>query len=160
VQDDIGLRAKARTQKSSKSLQNVSKTTDEFGSRPTDLGRESAERRVLEQWAKSRTLAARIVLRSRLVLMLADGQPVRDVASMLNVSPTTVRLWRTRFALGGPEGLSNDAPGRGRKPALDAAARDGLRRGFLNGDAMSVRQRARELGVSPSTVSRWRRRDS
>ncbi|MEQ1759802.1 MAG: helix-turn-helix domain-containing protein [Vicinamibacterales bacterium] len=116
------------------------------------------DRDLVETWSRSRTLPSRLVQRSRIVLLLADGRRVADVASQLGVSATTVRLWRQRFEKQGAAGLLNDAPGRGRKPALDAMAREALRKGQRDGDSMSVRARARELGVSAATVSRWKRR--
>lgn len=115
------------------------------------------DRDTLANWSRSGTAAARVVLRSRIVLMLADGEGVKAVAAALDIAPGTVRLWRTRFESLGPNGLLKDAPGRGRKPALDVAARQALR---LNAGTIGVRASARALGVSPSTVSRWRRRES
>ena len=81
-------------------------------------------RKLLLSWARSRTLATRLVQRSRIVLLLAEGQRVSDVARSLGISESTVRLWRSRFHTHGPQGLLNDAPGRGRKPVLPEAARD------------------------------------
>lgn len=118
------------------------------------------ERVLLDSWARSRTLPTRLVQRSRILLLLAEGQSVRLVATTLAISETTVRLWRNRFQELGPNGLLNDAPGRGRKPVLPEAARAALRQTHQDGDSMTVRQRARELGVSAATVSRWRRRKS
>ena len=116
------------------------------------------DREVLRQWSRSRTLAARVVLRSRIVLMVAGGDGVKAVSDALRIAPATVRLWSRRFRERGPSGLLRDAPGRGRKPALDPAARQALRSAAGVGDGRTVRERARELGVSASTVSRWRRR--
>jgi transposase-like protein len=100
----------------------------------------------------------RVVQRSRIILALADGAGVAAVASALGISPTTVRLWRNRFQEQGLQALARDAAGRGRKPILDEAMRQTLRRQFESGDGPGVRAMARELGVSPATVSRWRRR--
>ena len=122
------------------------------------VGRE--DRHLLLSWARSRTLATRLVQRSRIVLLLAEGQRVSDVARSLGISESTVRLWRSRFHAHGPHGLLNDAPGRGRKPVLPEAARDALRERGPGTDLGTVRQQARELGVSPATVSRWRRRQT
>lgn len=117
-----------------------------------------ADRERLLRWARSRTLPARAVLRSRIVLMLAEDQGVATVARALGVAPATVRLWRHRFLVHGPQGLLQEAPGRGRKPSLDLATREKLRAGADGEEGPGVRRRARELGVSASTVSRWRRR--
>ncbi|MGH9237190.1 MAG: helix-turn-helix domain-containing protein [Vicinamibacterales bacterium] len=98
------------------------------------------------------------MLRSRIVLMLADGYGVKAVAERLGIAPATVRLWRRRFGESGPEGLLRDAAGRGRKPLLDSETRRSLREQLGAGADPPLRERARALGVSVSTVSRWRRR--
>jgi transposase len=116
------------------------------------------EKVLLLRWSRSRLLAARIVLRSRIILMLAEHGRVALVAGALGVAPATVRLWRNRFLEHGSRALLQEASGRGRKPALDAAIRQALRAAVAAGDAPSVRRQAAELGVSAATVSRWRRR--
>lgn len=60
-------------------------------------------------------MAQRVVLRSRIVLALADGATGRATARALGVSRTTVDLWKQRFADGGCLSLCHDRPGRGRK---------------------------------------------
>lgn len=117
------------------------------------------DRSLLVKWSKSRTLAARVVLRSRIVLMLAHGQGVGAVADAVGVAHGTVRLWERRFRESGPQALLRDAPGRGRKPVLDSESRQALRHEPGVGGALTLQQLARKLGVSASTVSRWRRRD-
>jgi transposase len=116
------------------------------------------DRELLVRWSRSRTLAARVVTRSRIVLLLGASQSVASVAAALGVAPSTVRLWRNRFLESGPQGLQKEAPGRGRKPVLDPTVRQALRAGADVGGGVSVRRHARELGVSAATVSRWRRR--
>jgi transposase len=93
-----------------------------------------------------------------IVLLSADRDSARAVAVAMGISPATVRLWRQRFSERGPAGLLRDAPGRGRKPALDPESLETLRRRFKAGAVVTTRERGRELGVSASTVSRWRRR--
>jgi transposase-like protein len=115
------------------------------------------DREVIGRWSRSRTFPARVVLRSRIVLMLDANRGVTAVASALRVAPATVRLWRARFLASGPQGLLNEATGRGRKPTLDLATRETLRTEADVAGVPSVRSRARELGVSAATVSRWRR---
>jgi transposase len=56
-----------------------------------------------------------LVLRSRIVLLLADGMSSRAAARALGVSRHTVDLWRKRFEDGGCQALVSDKPGRGRK---------------------------------------------
>lgn len=73
------------------------------------------DRRTLEQWRRAGTTPQRLVLRSRIVLLLADGMSSRAAARALGVSRHTVDLWRKRFEDGGCQALVSDKPGRGRK---------------------------------------------
>jgi transposase len=117
-----------------------------------------SDRELLGRWSRKRTLAARVVLRSRILLMLGAGRDVTAVAAALKVAPATVRLWRQRFLEHGSQGLLREATGRGRKPVLNPAAREALRAGHGEKASPSARVKAGELGVSASTISRWRRR--
>ena len=90
--------------------------------------------------------------------MLANGHGVKAIAERLGVARATVRLWRQRFSESGPEALLRDAPGRGRKPLLNAETRQSLRTEPASDVAQTLRERALTLGVSAATVSRWRRR--
>ena len=55
------------------------------------------------------------------MLLAADGLPSKYIAQRLGTSQDTVRVWRRRFAAGGPDVLTHDAPGRGRKRQSTAA---------------------------------------
>jgi DNA invertase Pin-like site-specific DNA recombinase len=116
-----------------------------------------ADRQALERWARAPTSAQRLVRRSRIILLLAEGQSLRAVARELGVTRATVALWRARFAAGGPQALSCDAVGRGRPLSLSAAQRFELRRlrdaGLLHGEH-SATNLARRWGVSRATVFR------
>ena len=79
------------------------------------------QRATLQRWIRAGTTAQRVVLRSRIVLLAADGLPSKHIAHQLDTSQDTVRLWRRRFAAGGPTTLTRDAPGRGRKRQVAAA---------------------------------------
>jgi transposase-like protein len=107
----------------------------------------------LERWARSRTLPARLVLRARIVLLLAARRSVAVTATRLHTTPATVRLWRNRYVSEGLDALTRDRAGRGRKPL---SMRDAIV-GDASENNRSVRSLARSLGVSPSTISRWRR---
>jgi len=63
------------------------------------------DRQVLEDWAHSRTIEARLVERARIVLGCLEGKPVRTVARSWKVRPNTVIDWRRRFAAEGIAGL-------------------------------------------------------
>ena len=79
------------------------------------LGVDVAARATLERWVRARTTSQRLALRSRIVLLLADGLSAREVARRLEVSRHTVDLWRARFCSGGCGALAQDKAGRGRK---------------------------------------------
>ena len=63
------------------------------------------DRQVLEDWAHSRTIEARLVERARIVLGCLEGKPVSTVARSWKVRPNTVIDWRRRFAAEGIAGL-------------------------------------------------------
>jgi transposase len=52
----------------------------------------------------------RVVLRSRICLLAAEGISNNGIAKKLGTSRPTVLLWRERFEKQGPKGLSEDAP--------------------------------------------------
>jgi len=76
------------------------------------------DRRQLESWARSKTIPARVVERSRILLLLAEGTGIRPAADQLRVGYNTVRRWRERFLAAGCPGIEHDAPGRGMKPVI------------------------------------------
>jgi len=69
----------------------------------------------LERWIRARTTPQRVVLRSRVVLLLAGGLSARAVGRRLGISRHTVDLWRKRYVEEGCDTLTRDRPGRGRK---------------------------------------------
>lgn len=75
------------------------------------------ERDTLRRWLRTPTAPQRLVTRSRIVLLLAEGRSSREVAALVGVSRPTVALWKRRFSDGGVEALTHDRPGRGRKKA-------------------------------------------
>ena len=117
-----------------------------------------AVRGVLQRWVRAPTISQRVALRSRIILLLLEGVPTRQVASRLGVSRNTVGLWMKRFAETGVTALLRDAPGRGRHARMTAATmRDRLREAnLLRPDDLpvSMRRAAAILGVSPTSV--WR----
>jgi transposase-like protein len=116
------------------------------------------DRRTLERWARSRTLPLRVIARARIVLALASGLTVTETVRRLETSPVTVRLWRRRYQELGPAGLLRDRPGRGRKPSVDPTVwADLAHQASIPGGGRAL---AASLGLSPSTVSRWRRRST
>jgi transposase len=90
---------------------------------PYPLVLSDTERAELEAMARSRTLAAGLVERARVILAIAAGEPYADLAVRLDVSTTTLTRWRKRFDRQRVAGL-HDAPRSGRgdrvSPALEA----------------------------------------
>jgi transposase len=69
----------------------------------------------LKHLARSRTAAARLVERAKIVCGALAGQSVAAVAREQSCKPKTVRLWLKRFQAHGVAGLQ-DAPRSGRPP--------------------------------------------
>jgi transposase len=90
---------------------------------PYPLALTGPERAELDAMARSRTLAAGLVERARIILALAAGEAYATLASRLEVSTTTLTRWRKRFEQQRIAGL-HDAPRAGRgdrvSPALEA----------------------------------------
>ncbi len=113
---------------------------------------------MLERWSQAPTTQQRLVRRSRIVLMAANGCTLGDIADELGTSRSTVRLWVERFGIGGPDALCHDRPGRGRKPLLRTDVIDQMRQFKAESEAaghrVGIRELARRFGVSPTTVHR------
>ena len=112
------------------------------------------QRATLERWVRAGTTPQRLVFRSQIVLLAASGMPSKHVAHQLDTSQDTVRLWRRRFAAGGPDTLRRDAPGRGRKRQITAAREQQvveatLHRAPPRATQWSLRSMAAAQGLSP-----------
>ena len=88
------------------------------------------ERAVLESWLRAATTEQRQLLRIRIVLEAADGSGTREIARELDTTPTTVSLWRGRFARERLSGLE-DLPRSG-TPAIYSEATDRRIRAVLD----------------------------
>jgi transposase len=119
------------------------------------------ERTELEGWARRRTSAAGLAMRSRIVLAAADGGTNTELAQRLGLSITTVRRWRNRFVVDRLDGLLDEPrPGRPRvvgderiKDLITAT----LETTPPDATHWSTRSMAEHLGLSQSMVSRvWR----
>ena len=71
------------------------------------------ERETVKRVSQSRTAAARLVERTKIIALAAQGARVPAIAQELRLHPRTVRLWLKRFNAAGLEGLK-DAPRSGR----------------------------------------------
>jgi transposase len=78
------------------------------------------ERAVLESRLRAATTEQRQLLRIRIVLEAADGSGTREIARELDTTPTTVSLWRGRFARERLDGLK-DLPRSGTPPIYSKA---------------------------------------
>jgi transposase len=123
----------------------------------------SEERQQLDKWVRSTTAPSRIVLRSKIVLMASEAKHDIEISDSLGCSRHTARLWRTRFLRSRIEGITSDAPGRGRKRVFSDAKLKRIVEATLhstpeNATHWSVRSMAQSQRVSSMTVHRlWRR---
>ena len=126
---------------------------------PDALAITEEQRRTLNAWITARNTPQKIVFRSQLVLLAAEGIANSRIAEQLDTSRPTVLLWRDRFAAGGPDSLVDDAPGRGRKPGISATKIKQIIDATLHtkpkaATHWSARTMAAEQGVSPASVQR------
>lgn len=119
-----------------------------------------AQRQQLQQWARGRSTAYRLVKRAEIVLLAAEGLQDIEIASKVGTDRHTVARWRERFLDQGVQGLAKDAPRGGRKPSREIAERivkATTQSRPLNATHWSTRTLGKELHVSHSMVSRvWR----
>lgn len=116
---------------------------------------------LLQQWVRSPSTPERLVRRSRIVLLLADGASKSEVAMRVTVTRRTVAMWERRFLEGGPDALRRDRPGRGRPKGRSQSAIASITAAMAappNGrERWTARALAKHVGVSHSTVLRvWR----
>lgn len=126
---------------------------------PEPLTLSAQDRVTLDTWIHARNTPQKVVFRSRIILLAASGMPNRRIAQQLETSRPTVILWRNRFVSGGPAALTEDEPGRGRKPEISATKVKQIVEATLhthpeNATHWSVRTMAAEQAISPATVQR------
>jgi len=93
----------------------------------------SEERRTLLAWQRSTTIRSGLLRRARIIILVADGVPITDIAAKVGLSRRFVYKWARRFLEQRVEGLA-DKPGRGyrrvpRQATLEGAARHGAAAG-------------------------------
>ena len=71
-----------------------------------------AQRQTLLAWQYAPTLSAGLARRARIILLLAHGVTITDIAATVGISRRHVYKWVQRFVQEGLEGLYN-RPGRG-----------------------------------------------
>jgi transposase len=124
-----------------------------------ERGMSEEQRAVLERWAGAQKTPQSVALRARIVLLAGEGESNSAIARTLAVSRPTVILWRSRFAEGGPQALTETRPGRGRKPTISAARIKAIVQATTltkppGQTHWSCRSMAKAHGVSPATVQR------
>ena len=73
------------------------------------------ERQTLSRWQRSTTIPAGRARRGRIILLLADGMSLVQIAATVGITRRFVYTWVQRFLQHRIEGLT-DKPGRGRRP--------------------------------------------
>ena len=117
------------------------------------------QQKTLEAWVHAKTTAQRIVLRSRICLLAAQGQSNNSIARQLRVTRPTVLLWRKRFVERGSVGLSEDAPHGPSRRRTEAKTIKAIVEATLHttppdATQWSTRTMAMKFGVSNATISR------
>jgi transposase len=115
----------------------------------------------LQAWTRRRTSAQALAMRSRIVLLAADGLNNTEIAARLDLAVSSVRKWRKRFVEQRLDGLTDEPrPGRPRTVTdeqveevivrtLESAPKDATH--------WSTRSMAREVGLTQSAVHRiWK----
>jgi transposase len=119
------------------------------------------ERAQLESWTRRRTSAQALVLRSRIVLLAAEGLKNTEIARELGIHRNVAGKWRSRLLEHRLDGLTDEPrPGRPRTISddrveevivrtLETTPRDAAH--------WSTRSMAREVGLTQSAVQRiWK----
>jgi len=117
------------------------------------------QRALLERWVAAQKTPQSVAVRARIVLLAAGGTSNSEIARALGVSRPTVILWRSRFASGGTQALTETKPGRGRKPTIPAAKIKAIVEATTQTRPpghthWSCRTMAKAQGVSPASVQR------
>jgi transposase len=119
------------------------------------------ERAQLESWTRRRTSAQALALRSRIVLLAAQGLSNVEVARELGIQRNTVAKWRSRFLEHRLDGLSDEPrPGQPRK-ITDAEVEEVIVKTLettpKDATHWSTRSMAAEVGLNQTAVHRiWK----
>jgi transposase len=81
-----------------------------------------AQRQTLLAWQRSTTISAGLARRGRIIILLADGVTITNIAATVGISRRFVYKWVQQFQEQGVEGLT-DKPGRGARRMAPKAAR-------------------------------------
>jgi hypothetical protein len=105
------------------------------------------------------SVASRVLMRSRIVLLAAGGLQNLEIAEQMQIAPRIVNRWRECFLKLGMPGLLKDAPRPGRTPSIPAAVIAQVIEKTTQSNPVSAidwsrSTMARERGISDSTVGR------
>jgi transposase len=119
------------------------------------------ERRTLEGWARRRSTAHGLAVRSEIILGCATTASNESVAKKLRVNPQTVGKWRRRFVAKRLDGLLDEPRPGAPRVISDAQVEDVVTRTLetmpKGATHWSTRGMAKEVGLSRETVGRiWR----
>ena len=119
------------------------------------------DQRTLERFARRRTTAQGLALRSRIVLRCASGVTNTQVAKELQVTNATVGKWRSRFISRGVAGLLDEprsgAPRKISDDRVEAVVVKTLESTPRDATHWSTRSMAGSSGLSHTSVQRiWR----
>jgi len=121
----------------------------------------SEHRSELESWSRRPKTAQALALRSKIILLAAEGWNNKMIAEKLAMTPHTVGKWRKRFASAGNDGLLDEPrPGTSRKLSDKQVEQVLMRTLESQPEAAthwSTRDMAKACGLSQSSISRiWR----
>jgi len=120
------------------------------------------DRMQLEKLSRSKRASVRLVERSRIVLLAAQGKQDIEIAGDLGISRQKSARWRKRFSEQGLSGIEKDAPRSGRIPKISSRKKSEIIRKTTTqtppgATHWSTRSMAKASGVSAATVGRiWR----
>src|ERR1700680_3577198 len=128
-----------------------------FGAEPVLVT--DQEREELQQMTQSRTLPAGDVMRSRMILLLADGVAYQKIQDLLDTTAPTIARWKRRFLQHRIAGLMEELhPGQQpsvRTPKLQAKVLSAIKEGPKDGSThWSCRKLAAKFHVSKDTIQR------
>ena len=69
-----------------------------------------AQRQTLLAWQRSTAISAGLARRGRIILLLADGMTITDIAATVGMSRRHTYKWVQRFVQHGLEGLQSQRP--------------------------------------------------
>ena len=120
-----------------------------------------ADRKQLLSWSRRQTTAQALAMRSRIVLLAADGLSNTAIAKQLSTTPHTAGKWRRRFLDNGIDGLLDEPrPGTSRKLSDEDVERVltlTLESKPADATHWSTRSLAQRTGFSRASIHRiWR----